>query len=164
MGYGLPPAARTSSSACSQLFLMPIPKPSATSRTSAPMIRDSRMLPTRSLTESGQSTQLSWTSLAFRPSLAVTASWASASGTRYSSLRVLFPPKASPELQSSRLAQMAGPPRWAVSRSSGWTGLGPNSSGYRGKSARDTGATDPSDLEEHVQLPDGLVDLPGPGA
>ncbi len=158
--YGMPPAARTSSSACSQLVLMPMPKPSSTSRTSAPMMRDSRMLPTRSLTESGQLTQLSWTSVAFRPSLAATAAtcrvWldctppietsvsapcASASGTRYSSLRVLFPPKASPELQSSRLAQIAAPPRWAVSRSSGCTGLGPNSSGYRGKSARDTSVT-----------------------
>src|SRR6516162_10973704 len=58
---------------------------------------------------------------------------------------------------------MAAPPRWAVSRSSGWTGLGPNSRGYRGKSAIDTRATDPLDLEEHVQLPDSLVDLPGSG-
>ena len=31
------------------------------------------MLPTRSPTESGQLTQFSWTSLAFRPSLAATA-------------------------------------------------------------------------------------------
>ena len=88
------------------------------------------MLPTRSLTESGQSTQLSWTSTARRPSRAATAAtwrvwldctppietsvsapWASASGTRYSSLRVLLPPKASPELQSSRLAQIFTPPR-----------------------------------------------------
>ncbi len=69
------------------------------------------MLPTRSFTTSGQSTQLSWTSRALRPSLAATAAtcrvwldctppidtrwvapWASASGTRYSSFRVLFPP------------------------------------------------------------------------
>ncbi len=111
IAYGVPPAARTSSSACSQLDLTPMPKPSSTRRTSAPMIRESRMLPTRSLTESGQSTQLSWTSRHFRPSLAATAAtcrvWfdctppmetsvsapcASASGTRYSSLRVLFPP------------------------------------------------------------------------
>ena len=89
------------------------------------MIRDSRMLPTRSFTASGQSTQLSCTSRAFSPSLAATAAtwrvwldwtppietrcvapWASASGTRYSSLRVLLPPKARPELQSSRLAQI----------------------------------------------------------
>src|SRR5580658_10764736 len=42
---------------------------------------------------------------------------------------------------------MAAPPRWPVSRSSGWTGLGPNSSGYRGKSARDTR---PSRLAEEV--------------
>src|SRR5579863_3653464 len=58
---------------------------------------------------------------------------------------------------------MAAPPRRAVSRSSGWIGLGPNSNGYRGKSARDTRTTVPSDLEEYVQLPDSLVDLPGPG-
>ena len=38
----------------------------------------------------------------------VSAPWASASGTRYSSLRVLLPPNASPELQSSRLAQIRG--------------------------------------------------------
>ena len=37
------------------------------------MMRDSMMLPTRSLTQSGQSTQLSCTSTAFRPSLAATA-------------------------------------------------------------------------------------------
>src|SRR6478672_9144505 len=59
---------------------------------------------------------------------------ARASGTRYSSLRILLPPKASPELQSSRLAQTVAPPRCAVSRSSRWTGLGPNVSGKRGKS------------------------------
>ena len=94
------------------------------------MIRDNKMLPTRSLTESGQSTQLSWTRTACNPSFAATAAtwrvwldctppidtrwvapWASASGTRYSNLRVLFPPKASPELQSSRLAQIVAPPR-----------------------------------------------------
>ena len=49
-------------------------KPAGSSRTSAPMIRDSRMLPTRSLTESGQSTHFSWTSTqAFSPSFAATA-------------------------------------------------------------------------------------------
>ena len=104
--------------------------PAWSSRTSAPMIRDSMMLPTRSFTESGQSTQFSCTRTAFRPSFAATAAtcrvWldctppidtrvsapsASASGTRYSSLRVLFPPNASPELQSSRFAQIAAPPR-----------------------------------------------------
>src|SRR5262245_15558564 len=59
---------------------------------------------------------------------------ARASGTRYSSLRILLPPKASPELQSSRLAQTVAPPRCLVSRSRKWTGLGPNIKGYRGKS------------------------------
>ena len=37
------------------------------------MMRDSKMLPTRSLTASGQSTQLSCTSRALSPSLAATA-------------------------------------------------------------------------------------------
>ena len=37
------------------------------------MIRDSRMLPTRSYTASGQSTQFSWISRALRPSFAATA-------------------------------------------------------------------------------------------
>jgi hypothetical protein len=44
-------------------------------------------------------------------------------------LRVLLPPYASPLLQSSRLAQRLAPPRCAVSRSSLWTGEGPNNSG-----------------------------------
>ena len=44
-------------------------KPAGSSRTSAPMMRDSRMLPTLSFTGSCQSTQLSCTSTAFRPSL-----------------------------------------------------------------------------------------------
>jgi hypothetical protein len=88
-----------------------MPKPAGSSRTSAPMIRLSMMLPTRSLTQSGQSTQFSCTSTAFRPSDAATAAtwrvwldWyppidtsvsvpcASTSGTMYSSLRVLLPP------------------------------------------------------------------------
>ena len=108
------------------------------------MIRLSRMLPTRSLTASGQSTHFSCTSTHFIPIRAATAAtcrvwldWyppmltsvsapvAMASGTRYSSLRVLLPPKARPELQSSRFAQMVAPPRCAVRRSSWWTGLGP---------------------------------------
>src|SRR5919112_1136748 len=66
----------------------------------------------------------------------VSAPFASASGTRYSSLRVLLPPYASPELQSSRFAQMLAPARCVLKRSSGCTGLGPNVSGWRGKSAR----------------------------
>jgi hypothetical protein len=46
-----------------------------------------------------------------------------------SRLRILLPPNARPELQSSRLAQTIAPPRCSVSRSSGWTGLGPNVNG-----------------------------------
>ena len=122
------------------------------------MTRDSRMLPTWSLTGSGQSTQLSCTSTALRPrsprrrrpagcgwtalprcSPGVSAPCARASGTRYSSLRVLLPPNARPLLQSSRLAQTRAPPRCALSRSSGWTGLGPNSRGWRSKRSRDIG-------------------------
>ena len=146
--YGLPPLARTSSSAWFQLSRKPISKPDGSSRTSAPMMRDSMMLPTRSLTESGQSTQASCTRTAFSPSFAATAAtwrvwldWtppmetsvsapsASASGTMYSSLRVLFPPNARPLLTSSRFAQIWGPPRCSLSRGRGWTGLGPNISG-----------------------------------
>ena len=125
-----------------------MPNPARTSRTSAPASRLIRMLPTLSYTESGQSTQLSCTSTHLSPARAATAAtwrvwldctppietsvsqpWASASATRYSSLRVLLPPYAMPELQSSRLAQSAAPPRWAVSRSSGCTGEGPKSRG-----------------------------------
>ena len=40
----------------------------------------------------------------------VSQPWASASATRYSSLRTLLPPKAMPELQSSRLAQISTSP------------------------------------------------------
>ena len=73
------------------------------------------MLPTLSYTASGQSTQLSCSSTHFSPTLAATAAtwrvWldctppmdtrvsqpvASASAMRYSSLRVLLPPKAMP--------------------------------------------------------------------
>src|SRR4051812_7880672 len=60
--------------------------------------------------------------------------WASASATRYSSFRVLLPPKAMPEFTSSRLAHTSAPPRWAVNRSRRCTGDGPNSSGWREKS------------------------------
>ena len=86
------------------------------------------MLPTRSYVTSGQSTQLSWTRTHFRPATAAAAAtwrvwfdWtppietsvsqpcASASATRYSSLRVLLPPKARPEFTSSRFAQIAAP-------------------------------------------------------
>src|SRR5829696_2496807 len=62
---------------------------------------------------------------------------ASASATRYSSFRVLFPPKAIPELQSSRLAQICAPPKCRVSRSRRCTGDGPNSSRCRAKDSID---------------------------
>jgi hypothetical protein len=48
-------------------------KPALSNVTSAPMIRDNKMLPTRSLSGSGQSTQFSCTSRALSPSLAATA-------------------------------------------------------------------------------------------
>src|SRR5262245_12568488 len=54
-----------------------------------------------------------------------------ASATRYSSFRILLPPKASPLLQSSRFAHTRAPPRWALRRSSGCTGDGPKRKGYR---------------------------------
>ena len=127
---------------------MPMSKPEGSRRTSAPMIRDSRMLPTLSLTGSSQSTHFSWTRRHFRPSFAATAAtwrvwldWmppietsvsapcARTSGTMYSSLRVLLPPNARPLLQSSRFAQTWAPPRCCVRRSSGWIGLGPKVSG-----------------------------------
>src|SRR5882762_761613 len=63
--------------------------------------------------------------------------WASASGIRYSSLRVLLPPKAKPLLQSSRLAYRSTlPPRCALRRFKGWIGVGPNVSRQRGKRFR----------------------------
>src|SRR3954468_19650558 len=62
---------------------------------------------------------------------------ASASATRYSSFRVLLPPYARPELQSSRFAQISTPPpRCSLSRSSRCTGDGPNRSGTRSKLGR----------------------------
>src|SRR6266487_3186598 len=102
---------------------------------------------------SGHSTQNSWTSTHLSPVRAAAAAtcrvWfdctppietsvsqpcASASATRYSSFRVLLPPYARPELQSSRFAQIStSPPRCSLSRSSRCTGDGPNSSGTRAK-------------------------------
>ncbi len=73
IGYGVPPRSRTSSSARSHDSLKPIPKPALSSRTSAPMIRLSMMLPTRSLSASGQSTHFSCTSTQSRPRWAATA-------------------------------------------------------------------------------------------
>src|SRR5690242_20232674 len=59
-----------------------------------------------------------------------------------------------PELQSSRLAQMSAPPRWAVSRSSRCTGEGPNSRGKRSKSSSAMSEGDPLDA---VRTQDGLL-------
>ena len=70
---GLPPLAFTSSIAAVQLSRMPISKPSSTSWVSAPIRRESRMLPTRSFTASSCGTQLSWISRHFMPILAATA-------------------------------------------------------------------------------------------
>ena len=59
---------------------------------------------------------------------------ASASATRYSSLRTLLPPNAMPELQSSRLAQISTcPPSASESRGSGWIGEGPKSERVTGE-------------------------------
>ena len=73
MAYGVPPRRSTSSRAWRHESLKPIPNPAESSRTSAPMIRLSMMLPTRSLSESGQSTQFSWTSTHLSPTLAAVA-------------------------------------------------------------------------------------------
>jgi hypothetical protein len=55
-------------------------------------------------------------------------------------LRTLFPPKAMPELQSSRFAQISTPPpRCSDNLRSAWMGDAPNNSGVRGKSSRLTG-------------------------
>src|SRR5262245_45081069 len=64
---------------------------------------------------------------------------ASASAARYSSLRTLLPPYASPELQSSRFAQIStSPPTCSLSLSRRWIGDGPNSSGTRSKAPMPT--------------------------
>src|SRR5205823_11977917 len=114
---------------------------------------ESRTFPTLSYTTSGQSTQRSCTRTQPRPRRAATAAtwrvwfdWtppietsvsqpcARASAARYSSFRTLLPPYASPELQSSRFAQIStSPPRCSLNRSSRCTGDGPNSSGTRAK-------------------------------
>ena len=67
MGYGLPPAWTTESSARCQLSRMPMSNPAGSMRTSPPMIRESWMLPTLSYTTSGQSTHASCTVTAFSP-------------------------------------------------------------------------------------------------
>ena len=70
----------------------------------------------------------------------VSAPLASTSGTMYSSLRTLLPPKARPLLTSSRLAHTCAPPpfaaRWSESRCRWWTGEGPKVSGWRSNCSR----------------------------
>ena len=74
MAYGVPPRRSTSSSACRQESRKPMSKPAGSSRTSAPMTRLSRMLPTWVLTGSVQSgTQFSCTSTQSSPRWAATA-------------------------------------------------------------------------------------------
>src|SRR4029453_4403051 len=99
---------------------------------------------------SGHSTQDSWTSTHLSPVRAAAAAtcrvWfdctppietsvsqpcASASATRYSSFRILLPPNARRELQSSRLAQSEAPRSSSVSRSSRGSGGAPEGGGYR---------------------------------
>src|ERR1700712_2280311 len=96
----------------------------------------------------------------------VSAPLANASGTMYSSLRVLLPPYARPLFTSSRLAQTEAPPRWAVSRSSGCTGLGPKVNGWRGNSCSLmrrvwTTASGRDDRPEQRQHPVGDLGLEG---
>src|SRR5688572_1570093 len=73
----------------------------------------------------------------------VSAPLARTSGTMYSSLRTLLPPKASGLLTSSRFAHTWAPPpfaaRWSLSRLRWWTGEGPNVSGWRSNWSRITG-------------------------
>ena len=60
----------------------------------------------------------------------------------YSSLRTLFPPNASPELQSSRLANtFTLPPRAADIRGRGWIGEGPKRKDSRGMLAKGWGSS-----------------------
>ena len=151
-----PPRRRRS--ACSQLSLKPIPKPAFTSRTSAPMMRlsmdvadavvdDVRPVDPALLHEHAAAARVRaataatwrvWLDCTPPIETSVSQPCASASATRYSSLRVLLPPKARPLLQSSRLAHTRAPPRCAVSRSSRWIGDGPKSSGYAGERRRAT--------------------------
>ena len=154
-------ARRTiSASACSQLSLKPMPKPGLhqahvgadepAEQDVADLVVDARRAsrpssPARARTSARAcaataATWRVWLDCTPPIETSVSQPCASASATRYSSLRVLLPPKASPLLQSSRFAQTAAPPRCAVSRSSGCTGDGPNSSGWRGKSASAMGS------------------------
>src|SRR5262249_17112468 len=136
------------------------------------------MFPTRSYTESGHSTQLSWIRTHFIPRRAATAAtwrvwldWtppidtrvshfcAMASATRYSSLRTLLPPKASPLLQSSRFSQLRAPPRCELSRSRGCTGDAPNRRGYRANESRFIVTPADSGLDRGCRDVDDLVSL-----
>ena len=156
IGYGRPPAATTESIARCQLSRTPMSKPASSRRTSPPMMRVSWMFPTTPYIGSPpSSTQRSCTVTHPRPrwratpvtwrvwfdctppiDTSVSQPWSRASATRYSSLRTLLPPKAIPELQSSRLAQIStSPPRASLRRRSGWMGDGPKRSGTRGKSS-----------------------------
>ena len=139
-----PPRPRRS--ACSQLAWMPMSNPDGSSRTSAPMMRDSRMLPTRSLTgvrpvdplllhQHGLEARASrrprrpggcgwtgsrrWRPACRRPGRARPGRCTRACGSCCRRRRArCCSPRAWP--------RCCAPPRCAVSRSSGWTGLGPN--------------------------------------
>ena len=69
-----------------------------------------------------------------RPSTRTSAPTARASARKSSSLRTLLPPRANP-VRSSRLIHRRGPPRCAVRRGRGWSGVGKKPSGWRGGSA-----------------------------
>ena len=73
IGYGLPPDASTSASALRHESRTPMSKPASSRRESAPIMRDSRMLPTWSLVESSPGTHFSCTSRALSPRWAATA-------------------------------------------------------------------------------------------
>lgn len=73
IGYGVPPAAVTSSSACFHESRMPMSKPCGSSRESAPIILDNWMLPTLSFTGSSQGTHCSCTRRHVRPRCAASA-------------------------------------------------------------------------------------------
>src|SRR4051812_48830265 len=67
--------------------------------------------------------------------MTMSAPWARAAAIRNSSLRVLLPPVERP-VQSSRLIQSFGPPRWRERFSMGSSGVGRWPSRTRGKRAR----------------------------
>ena len=149
-------AASTDASASSQLVRKPMSKPASERRTSAPMIRDSRMLPT--CRSPGRPS---------RPSAPARATHAEAEvardrrdlsrvvgldaadrDERVAALRerlggeVLELAHLVAAVGEARVAVLAlgpdldPPPRCSERRSRRWTGEGPNVSGTRGKSAR----------------------------